>query len=167
MKTTLRRLILICFALFASLSFAPATHAAPTTCTSTVRISGTDFGTVVVTGNEAHYHDFQVAGAYESGMLARSTVSGAQEVRQNQVNGRATVQGSYVVTSSEGTLTTRYNATIDGSGQVKGSFTTHDGTGALADMQWTGTISGQLVGLDAQGLPTYLVTLSGPCGNCV
>ncbi len=166
MKTTLHRMILICLALFASMALAPATHAAtPTTCTSTVRISGTDFGTVVVTGNEVHYHNFQVAGTYESGVLAGYTFTGTQEVRQNQVNGRATAQGSWRATGPEGTLTTRYNVTIDGSGQVKGSFTAKDGTGDLADARWNGQISGQLVGLDDQGLPSYVATFSGPCGN--
>ena len=130
---------------------------------ATVRSAGTDFGTVVVTGNEIPYHNFHVAGSFDGGMLARSTFTGTQQVRQNQINGRATVQGSWLATRPAGTLTTRYHVTIAGRGQVTGSVTTHAGPGALADAAWAGTFRGQRVGLDEQGLPTYLVTLSGPC----
>lgn len=144
---------------------AAATHAAPSTCTATIRISGTDFGTVVVTGNQEHYHGFRVAGSYESGVLTGASFTGTQEVRENLVNGRATVQGTWLATDAASTLTTRYATTISGSGDVRGAFSARDGTGTLADAQWNGTIRGQLVSLDEQGLPTYAATLSGPCRN--
>jgi hypothetical protein len=132
---------------------------------ATVRSAGTDVGTVVVTGNEIPYHNFHVAGTVDGGVLAGSTFTGTQEVRQTQIDGRATVQGSWRATGPAGTLTMHYHVTIAGRGQVTGSVTTHAGTGALADAAWAGTIRGQRVGLDAQGRPTYLVTLSGPCRN--
>ena len=98
-------------------------------------------------------------------MLAGSTVTGTQEVRQTQIDGRATVQGSWRATGPAGTLTTHDHVTSAGRGQVTGSVTTHADPGTLADAAWAGTIRGQRVGLDAQGRPTYLVTLSGPCRN--
>jgi hypothetical protein len=138
-----------------------ATAAAPQTCTSTGVVFTTSTGDVTVAGPTTHFQNSGVGGSFTSGLLSGYTLTGAQNIQRNDVTGRLAVEGSYVATGPDGTVTVHYAGVLDlTTGLATGHFTTTGGTGAFAGFHWSGDISGHLVSLTP---PTTVATNSGFC----
>jgi hypothetical protein len=133
----------------------------PATCTADLRIFSTSPGTATTAGQVTHARDSGVGGAYISGFLSGYTISGAQDLVVNNVTNESQLQGSFVATGPDGTLTIRYTGHADlNTGAATGHFVSAGGTGQFASFHWQGTISAQLVGASP---PTFIATDSGPC----
>jgi hypothetical protein len=148
-------------ALAAVVGLGSATAAPPATCTAGLVIFTTNPGDVSVAGHTTHFRESGVGGAYTSGFLAGSTLSGAQNIERNDATGHATLEGEYTTTAPGGTLTIHYTGQVDlATGAATGHFTTVGGTGQFSDFHWNGDITAQLVSLTP---PTFTATDSGFC----
>jgi hypothetical protein len=140
-------------------SLTPAAAAPPPDCTAGLRIFTTSTGVERQAGPVLIFTDSGVGGSYTSGFLAGSTISGAQHIMLNTQTNLSELNGEFVATGPQGTLSIQYVGHADlSTGMATGQFVSAGGTGAFSDFHWQGRITARLV-----GPATFDAVDSGPC----
>jgi hypothetical protein len=160
----MKRLLLVLTLLTTAAAFLTAGGALASpraTCTADLLIFTTSTGDVTTAGNTTIFHDSGVGGRYTSGFLSGYTLTGAQNIVLNNATQRGVLEGQFVATSADSSITVRYTGSVAlGTGAARGHFATTSGTGAFANFHWIGDITAQLTSLTP---PTFVATDSGFC----